>query len=634
MKNITIRTKLLAGFILIAIIAGIIGIFGSKEVNNVNNEVNKMYTTGLVPMTELAHIAYDYQGIRLSYRDMITETEASKIESKITDVEEAIKRIDKVLYNYEKGLRTENGRLLFDKFKNNYTTTIGHVRSLYSLCRANNDDAALVIRNGVLRESNLKAIAAFDTMLEAKLEYAHQIENEAEQVTARSLYVLSVLSVIGVILAVIIGFFISKNIQTILTQLTEELSKLVNDAKNGILSSRADVEKINFEFREIPKGINQTLDAVIQPLNVAAEYINKISLGDNPPIISEEYKGEFNRIKENLNTLITVNNQIITNAKKIANGDLTLSLTKRCENDLLIEALSVMIVKLNETITAIAETAEDIASSSEEASMAATTIAQGASEQAASAEEISASVEQMASTIQQNTENALDTERISTQAAKSINEVSISSQKSLEAIRLISEKIKVINDIAEKTDILAINAAIEAARAGEHGKGFAVVAAEVRKLAEVSQKAAIDINGLSNTSLKVTEEAGIQMAKLIPDITKTAKLIQEISAASNEQSSGANQIAKAVDQFSQVTQQNSASSEELSSNAQELSSQAEILRNAVSFFNIGKVIKSKHRNFNLSHKTIDNKLNTNGKKDLTFNQNHNHKTNDNPYEHY
>ena len=117
MKNMTIRVKLLSGFILIALIAGIIGIFGSREVNNVNDQVDKMYTTGLVPMTELAHIAYDYQGIRLSYRDMITETEPSKIESKITDVEEAIKRIEKVLNDYEKGLRSEQGRILFEKFK-------------------------------------------------------------------------------------------------------------------------------------------------------------------------------------------------------------------------------------------------------------------------------------------------------------------------------------------------------------------------------------------------------------------------------------------------------------------------------------------------------------------------------------
>lgn len=416
-----------------------------------------------------------------------------------------------------------------------------------------------------------------------------------------------------IIIALLLNVWIARNIQNIISTIINQTKELVEAAKNGNLTKRAIIEDTNLEFREIPMGINQTLDALILPLNVASDYVNKMAIGDNPPLITDEYKGEFNKIKENLNALISVNNQIIINAKKIAAGDLTINLTMRSENDQLLEALGEMIVKLNQTITAISETAEDIASGSDEANAAAATIARGASEQAASAEMISASVEQMASTIQQNTENAINTERISTQAALSINGVNKASQQSLEAIKLISEKIKIINDIAGKTDILAINAAIEAARAGEHGKGFAVVAAEVRKLAEVSQKAAIDINELSKTSLRVTEEASLQMAKLIPDISKTAQLIQEISAASNEQSVGANQIAKAVDQFSHVTQQNSASSEELSSNAQELSTQAEILKNAVSFFNIGQMIKIKNNTLNI------NKLTSQQTRDVTLN---------------
>ncbi len=173
---------------------------------------------------------------------------------------------------------------------------------------------------------------------------------------------------------------------------------------------------------------------------MASNYIKKISIGENPPLSSDEYKGEFNAIKENLNTLITVNSQIVKYATQISNGDLTISIAKRSENDLLLEALSNMIKRLNETISAITNTAEEIALGSEATSSASAMIAQGASEQAASAEEISASIEEMASTIQQNTENAINTERISNQAAKSINKVNESTQKSLEAIKLFETK--------------------------------------------------------------------------------------------------------------------------------------------------------------------------------------------------
>ena len=131
-----------------------------------------------------------------------------------------------------------------------------------------------------------------------------------------------------------------------------------------------------------------------------------------------------------------------------------------------------------------------------------------------------------------------------------------------------------------------LNAAIEAARAGEHGKGFAVVASEVRKLAERSQKAAAEISQLSSVSVEVAETAGEMLTKMLPDIQKTADLVQEISAASKEQDSGAAQINKAIQQLDQVIQQNAGSSEEMSSTAEELSSQAEQLQSIISFFKI------------------------------------------------
>jgi methyl-accepting chemotaxis protein len=279
-------------------------------------------------------------------------------------------------------------------------------------------------------------------------------------------------------------------------------------------------------------------------------------------------------------------------SKKIASGDLTTSIDiyQKDEVGELADNLRFMSEKLKSIATEIINGAANVSSASTQFTTATTQIAQGAQEQAASAEEISSSIEETSSMIQQNTENALQTQSIAKSAALGITEMSEATKKSLAAIHKIVEKIQIVNAIAEKTDILAINAAIEAARAGEHGKGFAVVAAEVRKLAETSQKAAMEINELSSTSLAVTTESEQLMQKLIPDIQKTASLVQEIAAASTEQASGAEQVSGAIQQLSQVIQENSASTEEMSSTAEELNSQALALQETVSFFIINHEI--------------------------------------------
>jgi methyl-accepting chemotaxis protein len=372
-----------------------------------------------------------------------------------------------------------------------------------------------------------------------------------------------------------------------------DISRLTVDAIDGNLASRTDVNKHNGDFRKIVEGVNNTLDAVVNPLKLTSEYLSKISIGEIPGIITQDYKGEYNEIKKNLNLLINAQNQIIEKIKMVANGDLTATITLRSQNDELIQSLVFMITKIKEIVTQVIEASENVASGSIQLSDNANGVAQGANEQAASSEEVSASVEQMTATIKQNSENAILTEKIAKISAEGIVKVNKSSENSVIAIREITTKITVINDIAEKTDILAINAAIEAARAGEHGKGFAVVAAEVRKLAEVSQKAAKEINELSRQSLITTEESSKLLIEMIPNIQKTAQLVQEIAAASNEQSAGAAQISKAIDQLSQVTQQNSSAAEEMSTGSEQLSSLAEMLKDVIGFFNIGTQISTR-----------------------------------------
>ncbi len=225
--------------------------------------------------------------------------------------------------------------------------------------------------------------------------------------------------------------------------------------------------------------------------------------------------------------------------------------------------------------------ADNVAAASLQLSSTAEEVSQGASEQAAAVEESSASVEEMSATIRQNTDNAQQTERIAMNTARDAGESGEAVASTVTAMKHIAEKISIIEEIARQTNLLALNAAIEAARAGEHGKGFAVVASEVRKLAERSQNAAAEISELSRSSVEVADKAGTMLAKILPDIQKTATLVQEISAASVEQSSGTEQINQGMQQLDAVVQQNSSASEEMAATAEELSAQSEELQSVI-----------------------------------------------------
>ncbi len=274
-------------------------------------------------------------------------------------------------------------------------------------------------------------------------------------------------------------------------------------------------------------------------------------------------------------------------AEEIAKGNLTVDVKLASEKDQLGKALQTMAASLREIISQIMSSADNVASGSQGMSSASEEMSQGATEQAASAEEASSSIEEMTANIRQNADNALQTEKIAVKAAKDAREGGAAVNATVAAMKEIAGKILIIEEIARQTNLLALNAAIEAARAGEHGKGFAVVASEVRKLAERSQVAAGEINQLSVSSVEVAEKAGNLLEAIVPNIQRTAELVQEIAAASREQDAGAEQIAKAIQQLDQVIQQNASASEEMASTAEELSSQSEQLQDVIGFFRIG-----------------------------------------------
>ncbi|MBF0180695.1 MAG: hypothetical protein HQM03_11795 [Magnetococcales bacterium] len=268
--------------------------------------------------------------------------------------------------------------------------------------------------------------------------------------------------------------------------------------------------------------------------------------------------------------------------------DLTRRIEVCCPDEVgqLVTSFNTFMDKLTSVVGEVKEIVGQVVVGSQEIRTAAGALSEGTSSQAASIEQTSSAMEEMTANIQQNTDNARQTDGIAMQAAGDASSGGKAVSEAVDAMKQIAGKISIIEEIARQTNLLALNAAIEAARAGEHGKGFAVVAAEVRKLAERSQIAAGEINTLSRSSVVVAEQAGEIMVRLLPDIQKTARLVQEIATSSQEQNSGSNQINAAIQQLDKVIQQNAAASEQMASTAEELAAHAARLEQTVAMFRV------------------------------------------------
>jgi methyl-accepting chemotaxis protein len=279
---------------------------------------------------------------------------------------------------------------------------------------------------------------------------------------------------------------------------------------------------------------------------------------------------------------------IVTRFEDLSRGDLTKRIPSGGTDEIgrIAAAFNSLVEKLEDIIGSVRSGSNSIASAAQQVASSSLSLSQGTSEQAASTEETTSSLEQMSASIQQNSENTREMERMAIKGASEAEESGKAVNQTMDAMKFITQKIDIVDEIAYQTNLLALNAAIEAARAGEHGKGFAVVATEVRRLAERSQAAAKEISSLAKDSVEVAEHSRKLLGELVPSIKTTAERVQEVSAASREQSAGVVQINKAMAQVDQVTQRNASAAEELSSTAEQMASQSEALLRLMNYFKV------------------------------------------------
>jgi methyl-accepting chemotaxis protein len=381
-----------------------------------------------------------------------------------------------------------------------------------------------------------------------------------------------------------LGFVVEWRDVTAELAVENEVSELVAAAARGDLGKRlTDTDKQGF-FKTLSESLNQLVATTESGLTEVVEVMAAVSVGDLDRRMTGTYSGLFGRIKDDVNATVANLGASAAVAQEIAKGNLSAEAKRLSDRDVLGIALETMLEKLRAVVREVSAAADNVASGSQQLSASAGELSQGATEQASAAEESSASMEQMAANIKQNADNAGQTEKIAHQSARDAQKSGDAVGNAVTAMQTIAQKISVVQEIARQTDLLALNAAVEAARAGEHGKGFAVVASEVRKLAERSQAAAAEISGLSTDTVRAAQEAGSMLDRLVPDIKRTAELVEEISAACREQDIGAEQINDAIQQLDRVTQQNVSAAEEMSSTSEALAGLADRLQNSVGFF--------------------------------------------------
>ncbi len=546
--DLKIAAKLVLGFIVVALIAGVVGIVGLYNILAINKADTQLYKDNTMGIQMAADADIAFQRIRVNTLKIVADSEKNNTYlEKITSYQT---KMEDYLVQYDKSIFTEEDRAIYNEVKKQKEPFLSALKIIVDAGMAEDHQKVASLINGDFQTTADNLQTAFDNLLNYNLESGANKSKSNDDMAKQSIVIMSVIIAIGALISVILGIVISRLIS--------------------------------------------------KPINVMVQAANQLALGDVEANVEVNSKDETGHLAEAFQRMIeNIRSQALA-AEQIASGDLTVDINIRSEKDLLGKKLHEMVEKNNDVLSSIASASNQVAAGSKQISDASISLSQGATEQASSVEELTASLEEISTQTKINAENANKANELAEIAktnAMQGNTQMKEMQSAMQDINVssanISKIIKVIDEIAFQTNILALNAAVEAARAGQHGKGFAVVAEEVRNLAARSADAAKETTDLIEGSIHKVEigtrfanETAEALNKIVDDVTKAALLVNSIAIASNEQAIGISQINQGIMQVSQVVQTNSATSEESAAASEELSSQAELLSSMVGKFKI------------------------------------------------